>query len=60
MKGEIVDKKEDFCFIRPLNPLPKAYPSDKDVFLSLRVVSKNTLDLAVGDIVEFLLGMYSN
>ena len=57
MKGEIVGKKEDFCFIRPFNLLPKAYPSDKDVFLSLKVVSKNTLDLAVGDLVEFLLGM---
>ena len=56
LKGEIVDKKEYFCFIRPLEPLPRAYPADKDVYLSLKFVSSHSLGLDVGDLVEFRLG----
>ena len=56
LKGEIVDKKEYFCFIRPLEPLPRAYPADRDVFLSLKFVSSHSLALDLGDLVEFRLG----
>ena len=56
LKGEIVDKKECFCFIRPLEPLPRAYPDDKDVYLSLKFISSHSLGLNVGDLVEFRLG----
>ena len=56
LKGEIVDKKEYFCFIRPLEPLPRAYPADKDVYLSLKFLSSHSLDLDLGDLVEFRLG----
>ena len=56
LKGEIVDKKEHFCFIRPSEPLPRAYPDDKDVYLSLKFVSSHSLALDLGDLVEFRLG----
>ena len=56
LKGEIVDKKEYFCFIRPLEPLPRAYPAGKDVYLSLKFVSNHSLGLDLGDLVEFRLG----